>query len=85
MYVIGVSHVSKISVRQTRELIAAVSPDVVLLELCRERVDLLIPDTNIDQSDPSLPVSMQASSRPKFFCTRGARFRHDFLVLASLP
>ena len=42
MYVLGVSHVSRESVDAVRELIQAVRPEVVLLELCKDRLRLLL-------------------------------------------
>jgi hypothetical protein len=42
VYVLGVSHCSQASCRHIRELIAAVQPETVLLELCKDRTDLLL-------------------------------------------
>ena len=42
MFVLGVSHVSRESVDAVRELIQAVRPEVVLLELCKDRLRLLL-------------------------------------------
>lgn len=47
VYVLGMSHVSRQSCNYTAQLIAAATPDIVFLELCKDRVRLLI--------DPSLP------------------------------
>ncbi|GAB4818160.1 hypothetical protein N2152v2_005206 [Parachlorella kessleri] len=51
VYVLGVSHVSKVSCRQVEELIQLVRPDIVLVELCKERVPLLV---NPDDPPPGL-------------------------------
>lgn len=45
--VLGVSHVSRQSCSHVAQLIAAISPEAVLLELCKDRVELLM--------DPSAP------------------------------
>lgn len=42
VYVLGVSHVSRKSCEEVRELIQAVKPDVVVLELCKDRLRLLL-------------------------------------------
>ncbi len=47
VYVVGVSHVSRQSCSHVAQMIAAVSPEAVLLELCKDRVQLLM--------DPSAP------------------------------
>lgn len=41
-YVLGVSHVSRESCDEAAELIASVRPDVVVLELCKDRLRLLL-------------------------------------------
>lgn len=41
-YVLGVSHVSRESCEEAAELIRAVRPDVVVLELCKDRLRLLL-------------------------------------------
>ena len=55
VYVLGVSHVSRQSCRQTDQLIEAMKPETVLLELCKDRVDLLI--------DPSASTPQQWHTR----------------------
>ena len=55
VYVLGMSHVSRQSCSHTAQLIAAATPDIVLLELCKDRVGLLI--------DPSLPQPQYWHSR----------------------
>ncbi len=47
VYILGMSHVSRQSCNHIAQLIAAVTPRVVLLELCKDRVDLLV-----DSSSP---------------------------------
>lgn len=42
VYVLGISHVSNESCRHIRELISAVKPDTVLVELCKDRTGLLL-------------------------------------------
>jgi pheromone shutdown protein TraB len=44
VYILGISHVSKVSVRHIQDLISAVQPDTVAVELCRDRTGLLIPE-----------------------------------------
>ncbi len=57
VYILGASHVSRASCDRVRELIAAVRPDVVLVELCKDRLGLLV--------DPVRPVIPQRSLRAK--------------------
>ncbi|CAL8464277.1 g3812 [Coccomyxa elongata] len=45
-YVLGVSHVSRESCEEAAELIASVRPDVVVLELCKDRLRLLLDQEN---------------------------------------
>lgn len=47
VYILGMSHVSRDSCKHTTQLIATVKPDLVLIELCKDRVGLLV--------DPALP------------------------------
>ncbi|KAK9837254.1 hypothetical protein WJX81_002082 [Elliptochloris bilobata] len=42
VYILGASHVSRASCGRVAELIAAVRPDVVLVELCKDRLGLLV-------------------------------------------
>jgi pheromone shutdown protein TraB len=42
VYVLGISHVSRESCEEARELIQATRPDVVVLELCKDRLRLLL-------------------------------------------
>lgn len=42
VYILGLSHVSRQSCDHAAQLIAAVTPEVVMLELCKDRVDLLV-------------------------------------------
>jgi len=44
IYILGISHVSKVSVGHIQQLITALQPNVVALELCRDRTGLLIPE-----------------------------------------
>lgn len=46
-YVLGVSHVSRESCDEAAELIAAVRPDVVVLELCKDRLRLLLDQVSL--------------------------------------
>jgi hypothetical protein len=57
VYILGASHVSRASCDCVRELIEAVRPDVVLVELCKDRLGLLV--------DPVRPVIPQRSLRAK--------------------
>ncbi|EFN58262.1 hypothetical protein CHLNCDRAFT_57092 [Chlorella variabilis] len=59
-YVLGISHVSKESCREIEQLIRLVRPDIVLLELCKDRTGLLVdPDAPPPQSwwTPRLTIS----------------------------
>ncbi len=49
VFVLGVSHVSERSCDQTRQLVRAVRPEVVLVELCKERVGLLVDPVQPDR------------------------------------
>ena len=42
MYLLGMSHVSQNSLNDIVELIFGVTPEVVVMELCRDRVGLLM-------------------------------------------
>eukprot|EP00798_Chlamydomonas_sp_ICE-L_P015964 gene15964-22096_t len=42
VYVLGVSHVTKTACEQVKELIRLVEPEVVMVELCRDRIPLLV-------------------------------------------
>ena len=42
MYVLGISHISRASCKEVQDLIRGVRPDVVLLELCKDRLRLLL-------------------------------------------
>ena len=50
VYILGASHVSRASCDRVRDLIAAVRPDVVLVELCKDRLGLLV-----DPVRPAIP------------------------------
>ena len=64
VYVLGVSHVSRQSCRQTDQLIEAVKPETVLLELCKDRVDLLIdPSTSTPQHWHTRTTNLQGVRR----------------------
>ncbi|DBA90092.1 TPA: hypothetical protein ACH3X1_003411 [Trebouxia sp. C0004] len=87
--VLGVSHVSRQSCSHVAQIIAAISPEAVLLELCKDRVEFL--------KDPSAPppqhwhtraVDLQGMSQPSknackkllftLSCQRGRAFTaHD--------
>lgn len=45
VYILGMSHVSKKSCKHIQQLIGTVKPDAVLLELCKDRVPLLVDPT----------------------------------------
>ena len=55
VYILGASHVSRASCDRVRELIAAVRPDVVLAELCKDRLGLLV-----DPVRPLVPYAVLA-------------------------
>lgn len=55
VYILGMSHVSRHSCTHVSQLIATVKPELVLLELCKDRVGLLI--------DPELPQPLYWHSR----------------------
>lgn len=42
IYILGVSHVSKVSLDHIRALISTVQPDTVIVELCKDRIGLLV-------------------------------------------
>ena len=72
VYILGASHVSRKSCNHAAELISHVKPDTVLLELCKDRVDLLI--------NPSLPAPQHWHSRIVNF---QSRFDQQSRVIAS--
>eukprot|EP00879_Flechtneria_rotunda_P015305 GHRR01015999.1.p1 GENE.GHRR01015999.1~~GHRR01015999.1.p1 ORF type:complete len:671 (+),score=251.32 GHRR01015999.1:265-2277(+) len=49
VFLLGVSHVSKVSCKQAKDLIRAVKPEVVMVELCKDRLGLLIDSDNPDR------------------------------------
>jgi hypothetical protein len=52
VYVLGVSHVSAVACEQVRQLVGAVKPEVVVVELCKDRTGLLVdPDTTAKAPD----------------------------------
>lgn len=55
IYILGSSHVSRQSCNHAVQLMSAVKPNTVLLELCKDRVDLLV--------DPSMPPPQHWHSR----------------------
>ncbi|KAA8492438.1 TraB domain-containing protein [Porphyridium purpureum] len=48
MYVLGTSHVSTQSVRDCEELVRAVRPEIVVVELCRSRAGVMYADASSD-------------------------------------
>ena len=60
VYVLGMSHVSRRSCQDTEELVGLVRPDIVLVELCKDRVTGLI---------TSEQVSKAASATARDFAT----------------
>ncbi|KAL4533120.1 hypothetical protein Ndes2526A_g08570 [Nannochloris sp. 'desiccata'] len=80
IYILGISHVSKVSVSHIQQLIATLKPDLVALELCRDRTGLLIPEnspppqrfhapsvtiTGYSPEDKNWPTLQQLTSRLK--------------------
>lgn len=63
VYILGASHVSRHSCNHAAQLISTMKPDIVLLELCKDRVDLLV--------DPSMPA-------PKHWHSRVINFNSKF-------
>lgn len=62
VYILGASHVSRASCDCVRELIEAVRPDVVLVELCKDRLGLLVdPVRPTSRSGPCGPSGASAS------------------------
>ena len=55
VFILGASHVSRQSCTHATQLISVIKPEVVLLELCKDRVDLLV--------DPSMPPPQHWHSR----------------------
>ncbi len=58
VYILGVSHVSRESCQEIQELIQAVRPDVVLLELCKDRLRLLLDQARRLRSPSPEPLTM---------------------------
>lgn len=48
VFLLGTAHVSKDSSRDVRQLLEAVEPDAIFLELCHQRLDLLFPGDKND-------------------------------------
>lgn len=42
VYILGVSHVSRVSCQEIQDLIQTVRPEVLILELCKDRLRLLL-------------------------------------------
>lgn len=49
VFLLGVSHVSKVSCNQIKTLVRVVKPEVVMVELCKERLGLLLDPDNPDR------------------------------------
>ncbi|KAF6254495.1 hypothetical protein COO60DRAFT_1703286 [Scenedesmus sp. NREL 46B-D3] len=49
VFVLGVSHVSQVSCDQIKQLVRAVRPEVVMVELCKDRIGLLVDPVNPDR------------------------------------
>ena len=54
IFLVGTSHVSKASARETEELIRLVKPDVVAVELCEERFEQLKKQMKEDKEEEKL-------------------------------
>ena len=63
VFILGASHVSRQSCTHATQLISTIKPEVVLLELCKDRVDLLV--------DPSMPP-------PQHWHSRAINFHSNF-------
>lgn len=59
VYVLGMSHVSRRSCRDIEQLVSAVRPDIVLVELCKDRVTGLISEEQVRQ-----PACMLSAPSP---------------------
>ena len=55
IFLVGTSHVSKASARETEELIRLVKPDVVAVELCEDRFEQLKKQMKEDKEEEKLP------------------------------
>ena len=58
VYILGVSHVSRESCQEIQDLIQTVRPEVVILELCKDRLRLLL-----DQVWQALQLTLNAHLR----------------------
>ena len=54
IFLVGTSHVSKASARETEELIRLVKPDVIAVELCEERFEQLKEQMKEDKEEEKL-------------------------------
>ncbi|KAL0042778.1 hypothetical protein WJX79_010731 [Trebouxia sp. C0005] len=87
--VLGVSHVSRQSCSHVAQIIAAISPEAVLLELCKDRVELLLdPSASPPQHWHTRAIDLQGMSQSsksackkllfKLTCQHGSAFTaHD--------
>lgn len=55
VYVLGMSHVSRRSCEDIEQLVGAVRPDIVLVELCKDRVTGLISEDQVRRPGSPLP------------------------------
>jgi hypothetical protein len=86
-YVLGVSHVSRESCEEAAELIRAVRPDVVVLELCKDRLRLLLDQVAFSSLALAHPIcSFHTQSGACFSCLRhhliflGLKMHHALLI-----
>lgn len=66
VYVLGMSHVSRRSCKDIEQLVSAVRPDIVLVELCKDRVTGLISEEQVRPPAPTAPAALRLSLTPRF-------------------
>lgn len=65
VYVLGVSHVSAAACDQVKQLITAVKPEVVIVELCKDRAGMLVdPETTAKAPDTWICTRVQFDGLP---------------------
>ena len=67
VYILGVSHISRVSCQEIQDLIQTVRPEVLVLELCKDRLRLLL-----DQVWPAFHLTLKSHKRMPCHLSRSA-------------
>lgn len=62
-YIIGTAHVSQVSSDHVKDVILAVKPDTVVVELCRSRVGMILQQNKVKKLNSSQNISLIYSNK----------------------